>query len=76
MASNTYKRNETDELLARIYDAAFAAGYSKRDAEIIRCRECAFYAPKQEWCEYELNQPFDAAPDHYCALGQSKEGKA
>lgn len=76
MASNTYKRNEMDELLARIYDAAFAAGYRKREAELVHCADCVFYASNDDKCEYDMTQPFDAWPAHYCSLGQSKEDKA
>lgn len=40
MMSTKKYQGEMDELLTRICDAAFAAGYQKRDREIIRCRDC------------------------------------
>ena len=76
MASNTYKRNETDELLARIYDAAFAAGYSKRDAEIVRCRECRNLGTYVESDLYVCkDRDAYTTLDEFCSAGE-REDKA
>jgi hypothetical protein len=75
MASNTYK-SETDELLARIYDAAFAAGYRKRDSEIVRCRDCMFYTICEQTSPMAMQKGENFASFDYCSRSRKKEDKA
>jgi len=49
---------------------AFDDGYRKRDAEIIRCKDCKHYDGSYPMCcRYEET----IKPDDYCSYGEKKE---
>ena len=64
---------DKEELLKALqYDRKqYQKGYSDRDAEIVRCKDCKYwtYGDCGPFCPYH----HDARPDWYCASGEAKE---
>lgn len=63
------------------YRRGYAAGYTKREDEIIRCRDCRFYVPQPEidglgYCYGKCGELASVDSDWFCADGKPKDGEA
>ena len=54
------------------YAEGYRDGYSKRDEEIVRCKDCKHYDSETQSCLDGLDGIFQ--PDWYCADGERKDG--
>ena len=54
-----------------IYRRGYKDGYKKREAAIIRCRDCKYYGKTMGSCA-KLDG-YDYMPDFYCACAERKD---
>jgi len=54
------------------YHEAYKQGYKKRDAEIVRCKDCKHYHEKPGCCDL-LQKPIGKSNEWFCADGERKE---
>ena len=53
----------------RAYDNGYVKGYSDRDKEIVRCKDCIYYNTLMGHCKDGRSYP---SPDWYCAGGERR----
>ena len=60
------------------YAEGYRDGYSKRDGELVRCKDCEYYKTESGECPANNgDDPYYSwipKPDWYCAEGKRKEG--
>lgn len=58
------------------YAEGYRDGYSKRDGEIVRCKDCEYWRTNTQFCT-RWSAPFatqHTSPNWYCADAERKEG--
>lgn len=58
---------------AYAYEAGYLDGYSARESEIVRCRDCIYYADDEmEFYHYCNRGCEQVEPDGFCACGERR----
>ena len=63
MNENLKQAKEVLDILQREYDKGYTDGYSEREREIVRCKDCKFYLLN---C---ISNPQNFKGEAYCLLG-------